>query len=77
MEWTINRKIVMGQSGAIPGESTQLKIKEFNEVYEHLRLTFSNWLAAVENGGEIRKVLESIIFRRESLWRITNSCARP
>ena len=65
MEWTINRKIVMGTSGAIPGESTQLKIKEFNEVYEHLRLTFSNWLAAVENGGEIRKVLESIIFRRD------------
>jgi hypothetical protein len=65
MEWTFNRKIVMGESGDVPGESTQLKIKEFNEVYEHLRLTFSNWLAAVENGAEIRKVMESIIFRRD------------
>jgi hypothetical protein len=65
MEWTLNRKIVMGATGAVPGESTQLKMKEFNEVYEHLRLTFSNWLAAVENGGEIRKVMESIIFRRD------------
>jgi len=65
MEWTLNRKITMEASGAVPGESEQLKIKEFNEVYEHLRLTFSNWLAAVENGAEIRKVMESIIFRRD------------
>jgi hypothetical protein len=38
---------------------------EFQEIFEHLRLTFSNWLASKEDGGEFRGVLEDVIFSRK------------
>jgi len=67
MEWTLNRKIAVGAEGAqiVPGEEDLLEMKEFTEVYEHLRLTFSNWLASLEDGGEFRESLEHTITRRD------------
>ena len=67
MEWSINRKIIMSESNPVelPGDDVQIKSKEMTEVYEHLRLTFSNWLHVKEDGGEIRKVLEETIYRHD------------
>jgi len=65
MEWTINRKIVRETANIVPGEENRLRLKEFTEVYEHLRIRFSNWLHSVEDGGEFRDVIEDIIFRRD------------
>jgi hypothetical protein len=67
MEWSINRKIIMSESDGleIPEDKTQIQTKEMTEVYEHLRLTFSNWLHVQEDGGEIRKVLEETIYRHD------------
>jgi hypothetical protein len=39
-----------------------MSVVEFQEVFEHLRLTFSTWLASREDGGELRKTLEKVIF---------------
>ena len=65
MEWTINRRIAIGVEGAqqVPGDEARLEIKQFTEVYEHLRLIFSNWLASLEDGGEFRDSLEYTINR--------------
>ena len=72
MEWEINKRIVEGsvasEAGSVPaGDEARLRVKEFGEAYEHLRLTFSNWLAAATDAGEFRKALEDIIFRRDML----------
>ena len=67
MEWSINRKIVM-ESTAVPeqlNEKSQLKLKEFNESFEHLRITFSNYVNSHEDGGNFRDELEAIIFSKE------------
>jgi len=66
MEWSINRKVAMGQGTTEPpGEETRLRLKELNEVYEHFRLTFSNWLNTKEEGGLKRKAIEDSIFRKD------------
>jgi hypothetical protein len=65
MEWSINRRLAMGpvEDETPLGDEERLRAREFNEVYEHLRLTFSNWLATQEDGGEFRETLEATIFR--------------
>ena len=65
MEWSINRKIMREGPNIVPGEENRLRVKEFTEVYEHLRIRFSNWLHSAEDGGEFRDLLEGIIFRRD------------
>ncbi len=70
MNWTINRALASVKVGAdaqeVPiGDEKRLRVKEMNEVYEHLRLTFSNWLATQERGGEFRSAFEETIFRRD------------
>ena len=66
MEWAINHEIALGKSNDdLPGKKERMKINEFYEVFEHLRLTFSNWLAAQEAGGDFRTQLENIIYSRK------------
>jgi len=67
MEWSINKKIVI-ESTNVPerfDEKNQLQLQEFNESFEHLRITFSNYLNSHENGGNFRTELENIIFSKE------------
>ena len=65
MEWSINHEISLEDKGIeIPGEKARMKLIDFHEIFEHLRLTFSNWLAAKEDGGNFRSILEDIIFSR-------------
>lgn len=63
MEWTINKDIVLKEDSApMPGEEARLEAAEFQEVFEHLRLTFANWMAVKELGGKFRETVESTIF---------------
>jgi hypothetical protein len=63
LEWTKNHDICLQERGAtIPGERERMDMAEFQEVFEHLRLTFSNWLASKVDGGEFRRQLETVIF---------------
>jgi hypothetical protein len=63
LEWSKNHEICLEEkSGELPGEKDRMAITEFQEVFEHLRLTFSNWLATKEDAGEFRKQLENVIF---------------
>jgi hypothetical protein len=66
MEWSLNHEICLEEkSMEIPGEKVRMKMIEFHEIFEHLRLTFSNWLATKDDGGEFRKTMESVIFSRK------------
>jgi hypothetical protein len=68
MEWSINKKIIMGESTLppeVPGEEIQIHTKEMNEIYEHLRLTFSNKLNVKTGGGELRENIEKTIYRHD------------
>jgi len=66
MEWSINHEICLEEKATeVPGEQSRMKMIEFQEVFEHLRLTFSNWLATLEDGGEFRETLEGVIFARK------------
>jgi hypothetical protein len=67
MEWSINKKIVV-ESASVPeqlDETAQLKEKEFEESFEHLRITFSNYINSHEDSGSFRGELEEIIFSKE------------
>ena len=65
MEWRKNKDISLkeGDDGKeMPDEKERMSVAEFQEIFEHLRLTFSNWLAGIEDGGEFRSRLEGVIF---------------
>jgi hypothetical protein len=65
MEWNMNHEITLGKGiGDLPGEKETLAVMEFQEIFEHLRLTFSNWLAGNPDGGMFRQQLEEVIFSR-------------
>jgi hypothetical protein len=65
MEWSLNHEICLEEkSMEIPGEKARIKMIEFNEIFEHLRLTFSNWLATKDDSKDFRKILEEVIFSR-------------
>ena len=65
MEWSLNHEICLEDKGIeLPGERARMKLIDFHEIFEHLRLTFSNWLAAKEDGGKFRNILEDVIFSR-------------
>ena len=68
IEWAINHEIALGGHGKpdnLPGKKERMKANEFYEVFEHLRLTFSNWLATAEGSGDFRKTLENVVFSRK------------
>ena len=63
MEWSKNHEICLEEKeGGLPGEKDRMSVVDFQEIFEHLRLTFSNWLAAKEDGGDYRGSLERVIF---------------
>jgi hypothetical protein len=63
MEWKINKDILI--DSATPEQdikdSSEIDAKQFNETFEHLRITFSNWLNSSEDGGNFRRQLEEIL----------------
>jgi hypothetical protein len=68
MEWSLNREFTYASTqGEREPEEKLLKANEneMNEVFEHLRLTFSNWFSSEEAGPEFRKQIETILFDRK------------
>jgi len=68
IEWEINREIALGGHGKVdnlPGKNERMKMNDFHEVFEHLRLTFSNWLATAEGSGSFRETLNNTIFSKK------------
>lgn len=66
LEWTINHTISLEEKDIeVPGEKERMETAEFQEIFEHLRLTFANWLAAKEDAAAFRGVLEEIIYSRK------------
>jgi hypothetical protein len=66
LEWTINHTISLEEKDVeVPGEKERMETSEFQEVFEHLRLTFANWLAAKEDAADFRAALEGVIFSRK------------
>jgi hypothetical protein len=65
MEWSLNREFTYASKDEDSKEKL-LKANELqmNEVFEHLRLTFSNWFSSEEAGPEFRKQIETILFER-------------
>ena len=67
IEWAINHEIEFQElyakkEDAAAAELPSIHSTELREIYEHFRLTFSNWLAS--DGGSLRQTLESVIFDR-------------
>ena len=62
MEWRMNHQIILEGADSIRTDSmTVMHEKEFDEIFQHLRLTFSNWLAAADGGAGLRTALEDFI----------------
>ena len=63
IEWSKNHEICLEEGETeLPNEKNRMEIAEFQEIFEHLRLTFANWLASKEGGGEIRQRIEGVVF---------------
>lgn len=62
MEWEINKNIIFGSDDSLKLKDVKgLKKDEIEEIYQHLRLTFSNWLDL--KGSVVKANLENeIIF---------------
>ena len=67
MEWSLNREFTYASTKEErEPEEKLLKANEneMNEVFEHLRLTFSNWFSSEEAGPDFRRQIETILFDR-------------
>jgi len=58
-EWEINRKIIFGKDDEKDIEKNIMNEKDIEEIYQHLRITFSNWLET--KGSAIKRRLEDDI----------------
>lgn len=62
MEWSLNKEIAFGKETE---DLFKAEEDEMKEIFEHLRLTFSNWLSSEQASSEVRTTLEKIIFSRD------------
>jgi hypothetical protein len=67
MEWAINKRIVVESTTSLEElhKTEELSTKEVTESFEHLRITFSNWLNSAQDGGAFRRDLQDVIVNRE------------
>jgi hypothetical protein len=62
MEWSMNREIYFGsETGASKESLFKAQETEMHEIFEHLRLTFSNWFSSESASPEFREQIKSII----------------
>ena len=62
LEWVINKIIVADDDNEGDGEEQKMSSKDVNDIFEHLRITFANWLSMRGGNSTIRKEMEDIIF---------------
>ena len=67
MEWSINKRIVVESTSSLEEiyGISEINKKEMTESFEHLRITFSNWLSSAEGGAKLRSDLQGIIVNRD------------
>ena len=58
LPWMIDTKLAFGET--TPTASLEVDYKEFEEIYQHLRFTFSNWLAGV--GSSLKTEINSLLY---------------
>ena len=61
MEWSLNRAIYFGKDDPEPEEKImKARESEMREIFEHLRLTFSNWLSSESASSQLARLKEVI-----------------
>lgn len=65
MEWQLNKQLIYDTSDE--PLKKEVKSRELEEIYQHLRLTFANWLASEAAGPTVRRDIEAIVSRRDLL----------
>jgi hypothetical protein len=66
-EYQLNREIMMddGRSGEYEQPAYLIKKKQVEDIYQHLRYSFSTWIATEEDGQELRLQTESLLQRTD------------
>ncbi len=63
LPWNKNKQIVFDREG--PEKTTPsivyTKQKDLNEIYEHLRIRFANWIASLPNARDLRKRIMAVV----------------
>jgi len=67
MEWRINKEIVFDKGDKEDGPA-EMTASDLSEIFEHLRITFANWLSDKQERGELRKRLRDTIFGDKQLY---------
>jgi hypothetical protein len=62
LPWSIDSKLVFGKQDIDENAKAVVDYKEFQEIYEHFRLTFSNYLALSQ--ASLKNELSQILFNR-------------
>jgi len=65
MEWSMNRDIYFGKEDTEEESIFQAKESDMSEIFEHLRLTFSNWFVSKAVSPEFRTTIKKIIDARK------------
>jgi hypothetical protein len=65
MEWSMNRDIYWGKPEVDEDTIFQAKESDMMEIFEHLRLTFSNWFTSKSVSPEFRNTIKKIIDARK------------
>jgi hypothetical protein len=61
-EWRINNEIIYDRATTNPIDTARIEYDDLNEIYEHLRLSFSNYLAGPV--ADLRKAIQDISMDR-------------
>ncbi len=66
-EYIINRRIMMStkEDETLKETAFLMKKQQVDDIYQQLRLSFSNWIATTKNGGEMREYVEDLLERRD------------
>jgi len=66
-EYEINRELQFGErrEESYPENPYLIQKQQVETIYEHLRLSFSTWVATHEGGGQMRNSVEALIERKD------------
>lgn len=72
LEWEINKKIVFeneeeGEEG--DDEISTSTTKDLQDIYEHFRITFANWLSSAPDNSDVRKKIEDVVSSDQPLYQ--------
>jgi hypothetical protein len=63
LEWAMDKDIFTQDCGSVEEAlSRKTNLKQVEELYQHFRISFANWLSTPEAGGQLRKTVEQVVF---------------